>query len=133
MFDSDFLDFIMEPVNWDRKSYAFNREEKDMHPYTVHTTKDYTTIVHNVTGIDKKDLKMVIKADSNGKFLVIEGKTTDIITNKQYTISSTFQLDDTQLDIRKVTSRMSNGLLYITIPNKKEETFKPSTINIEIL
>ena len=36
MFDFDFDD-IFTPIllDWDKKNYKFNREEKDMHPYTI--------------------------------------------------------------------------------------------------
>lgn len=132
MLDNEMLEFILDPLNWDKKSYVFNRDEKDMHPYSVHATKDMYTIVHNVLGVDRKDLKMLVKYEAGKYFLLVEGKTKDALTGKMYSVSSTFELDPTQLDINKTTSRMNNGLLYVMIP-KKEEIKQNKTINIEIL
>ena len=52
------------------------------------------------------------------------------LTKKEYSISSRFALDTAQLDIKNVTSTMKNGLLYITIPLKKEEK---ENIQIDII
>ena len=133
MLNDDFLNLFIDPLTWDKSSYKFNREEKDMRPYSVMNTKKDTIIVHNVLGIDKKDLKLTIKYSKEGIFLLIEGKTKDSLTGKEYSINSTFQLDDAQLNLTKITSKMENGLLYIIIPNKEELQEQPQTLNIEIL
>ena len=133
MLNDDFLNLFVDPLTWDKGSYKFNREEKDMRPYSVMNTKKDTIIVHNVLGIDKKDLKLTIKYSKEGIFLLIEGKTKDSLTGKEYSINSTFQLDDAQLNLTKITSKMENGLLYIIIPNKEELQEQPQTLNIEIL
>ena len=99
MFDKDFFTLVMEPLTWDKSSYAFSRDEKDMHPYSVVSLKDKTIIVHNVLGIDKKDLKITRKVANGVVYLVIEGATKDSLTGKDYSISSTLQLDETQLNI----------------------------------
>ena len=62
--------------------------------------------------------------------VLIEGKSIDELTKKEYSISSRFALDTAQLDIKNVTSTMKNGLLYITIPLKKEEK---ENIQIDII
>ena len=133
MLNDDFLNLFIDPLTWDKDSYKFNREEKDMRPYSVTNTKKDTIIVHNVLGIDKKDLKLTLKYSKEGIFLLIEGKTKDSLTGKEYSINSTFQLDDAQLNLTKITSKMENGLLYIIIPNKEELQEQPQTLNIEIL
>ncbi len=129
MFDKDFFTLVMEPLTWDKSSYAFSRDEKDMHPYSVVSLKDKTIIVHNVLGIDKKDLKITRKVANGVVYLVIEGATKDSLTGKDYSISSTLQLDETQLNIDKISCNMKNGLVYITIP---KENKKNSSINISI-
>ena len=58
MLNDDFLNLFIDPLTWDKNSYKFNREEKDMRPYSVTNTKKDTIIVHNVLGIDKKDLNL---------------------------------------------------------------------------
>ena len=133
MLNDDFLKLFIDPLTWDKSSYKFNREEKDMRPYSVTNTKKDTIIVHNVLGIDKKDLKLTMKSSKEGIFLLIEGKTKDSLTGKEYSINSTFQLDDAQLNLTKITSKMENVLLYIIIPNKEELQEQPQTLNIEVL
>ena len=67
MFDDNFFDLILDgPFTWDKNAYKFNRTEKDMHPYSVVDGKETLVIVHNVLGVDKKDLKLTIK-NENGK------------------------------------------------------------------
>ena len=102
-----------------------------MHPYSVVDSKDVLIIVHNVLGIDKKDLKLTIKNEKNKTVLTIEGKTKDVITTKEYSVSSRFELDVDQLDLTKVSSTMNNGLLYITFVKKPRQP-KLNAINIEI-
>lgn len=133
MFEDNFLNLLLEdPFTWDKNSYRFNRPEKDMHPYSVIDGKQNIVIVHNILGIDKKDLKLTIKNEGSKTYLIIAGTTKDIITTKEYSVSSKFELAADQLDFSKVSSTMSNGLLYITIA-KKEVKPKAKTINIEIL
>lgn len=133
-FDLSFLnDMMKDPFNWDKEAYKFNRDEKDMHPYSMTNTKDKVIITHNVLGIDKKDLK-ISRDELNGNDIIkLEGKTVDEITGKEYSISSTFALDVSQLDLDKITSTMKNGLLYITIAKKEKklELPKKRIINID--
>ena len=129
MFDFD-LDNLFNSFDWDRKNYKFNRDEKDMHPYSVINNKKETIIVHNVLGVDKKDLKISLNKENGNTYILIEGKSVDSLTQKEYSISSRFAIDTTQLDIKRITSTMKNGLLYITIPLKPEE--KSENIKIEI-
>lgn len=129
--DLDLVDLLFNPFDWDRSFYKFNREEKDMNPYSIVNTKDTITVVHNVLGINKEDLKLSKKVENHNTFIVIEGKTKDAITGKEYTINSRFSIDDSQLDMTKVESSMRNGLLYITIPYKKAKA-EPKEVRIEI-
>ena len=131
MFDNDIIDlFFNDPFNWDKKSYKFNRDEKDMHPYSIINNDNTSIIVHNVVGINKKDLKLRYEREGGSAYIVIEGKTQDEITKKVYSVSSRFAIDYTQLDVKKATSTMSNGLLYITIPYLSEKEANIETIEI---
>ena len=98
--------------------------------FSIINNKKETIIVHNVLGIDKKDLKISLNKESGNTYILIEGKSIDELTKKEYSISSRFALDTAQLDIKNVTSTMKNGLLYITIPLKKEEK---ENIQIDII
>lgn len=132
MFEFDF-DELFTPLllDWDKKSYKFNREEKDMHPYSIKNTGKDMLITHNILGIDKKDLKITTESENGVNYILIKGKTKDSITEKEYSIDSRFALDDTQLDLANIKAIAQNGLLYITIPNKKKE-LKKETKNIAI-
>lgn len=130
--ETDLFNWAINPFNWDKDFYKFMRDEKDMHPYSVNQNKDGSiTIVHNVLGLDKKDLKVSVKYINGKHYILIEGKTKDEITGKTYSINSKFSCDETSCDLDKITSTMKNGLLYITIASKKVEL--PQTKTIEII
>lgn len=132
MIDPNFIDLILEnPFDWDKKSYCFNRDEKDMHPYSIINEKTRSIIIHNILGIDKKDLKLTLLKENGNTYILIEGKTIDEITKKEYSISSRFAIDETQLELSGIQSLTRNGLLYIIMPFKKENKEK-SRINIKI-
>ncbi len=134
MFNND-LDILIDtlfPLDWDKKNYKFNREEKDMHPYTIKYGEKEMFITHNILGIDKKDLKITNESENGKTFISIKGKTKDAVTGKEYSIDSRFALDESQLDLSGIQAMAKNGLLYITIPTKKKEIKKESK-NIEIL
>ena len=73
MSNEELLTLFIDPLTWDKESYKFNREEKDMRPYSVTNTKKETIITHNVLGINKKDLKLTMKSNREGMFLIVEG------------------------------------------------------------
>lgn len=123
------LDLLIDtffPLDWDKKAYSFNREEKDMHPYSYSQNEKATIITHNIVGIDKEDLKISTEYVNGVAQIIITGKTKDSITGKEYSINSKFALDENKLDLSKIKATAKNGLLYITIPNKiqKEEKIK---------
>lgn len=126
MSDLDLLIDTFFPLNWDKKAYSFNREEKDMHPYSVSRNDKATIITHNIVGIDKADLKISTEYVNGIAQIILTGKTKDSITGKEYSINSKFTLDENKLDLSKIKAIAKNGLLYITIPNKikKEEKIK---------
>lgn len=130
---NELIEDLFNPLDFDRKFYKFNRDEKDMNPYSVYETKekDAITVVHNVLGLNKKDVKIAIKNENGKTFIVINGKTVDSITEREYSISSRFSVDTTVLDISKAVSTMNNGLLYITIPQRKKPAAKESFIAIQ--
>lgn len=126
------FDDFLSPFDWDKDFYKFNREEKDTHPYSFITNPDNSmTIVHNVLGLDKKDIKLVVKEVNDKGYILISGETKDEITNKVYSINSKFDFSPRDYNLDNVTSTMKNGLLYITIGGKKEKpTSKENIIKI---
>jgi len=118
----DFLDDIFSPFIWDKNFYNFTREEKDMHPYSVICHEDGSvTIVHNVLGLNKEDIKLVAKEMHGKGYILIAGKTVDEITKKTYSINSRFECNVQRCDLDKITSNMKNGLLYINIEAKENK------------
>jgi len=135
MFDRDLdilIDSIFPTFDWDKKNYKFNREEKDMHPYSIRSDEKQTIITHNILGIDKKDLKISKEIENGVSYIVITGKTKDVLTKQEYSVDSRFALDESQLDLSKINATAKNGLLYIIIPTKKKE-LKEEKEEIEIL
>ena len=128
---SDLFDYFMNPFNWDKHFYRFTRDEKDMNPYTINKGKDGSiTIVHNVVGLDKKDLHLSTKVIDGKGWIIIDGQTKDEITGKTYSINSKFSCDVNQCDLDNIASVMRNGLLYITIMPKKKAEVKTKFITI---
>jgi len=123
---------LFDPFDFDKKFYNFNREEKDMHPYSILNKENATILTHNVLGLNKEDIQLSKKKENGIAYIVITGKTTDEVTGKTYSINSRFSVDENKVDLSKVSSTMKNGLLYITIPYKKEdkEAEKESFIKI---
>lgn len=121
----DFLlgDLLNNPFDFDKSFYKFNRDEKDMYPYTIQNNKEkkIITITHNVLGLNKEDIKLARKVEKGVSYIVISGSTIDDVTGKTYTVDSRFSVDADVLDLDKATSTAKNGLLYIKIPYKKVE------------
>ena len=113
MLDNDLdnlINFMFEPFDWDKK---------DMSSYSIIKTKDSMTIIHNILGIDKKDIKLTRKIENGDSFICIEGKTIDSITKKEYSVNSRFRIDANIYDLAEINGIAQNGLLYIEIKNKK--------------
>lgn len=119
MFDDELINLFFEPFDWDKKGYRFNRKEKDMAPYSILKNKDSMIIVHNILGIDKKDITLTRKIENGEYFICIEGKTIDGITKQEYSVNSRFRVDANIYDLAEIKSTAQNGLLYIEIKNKK--------------
>ena len=130
---NNLIDLIVNPFVWDKEFYKFDRFEKDMNPYSIKNDKEKGVLIisHNILGIDKKDITLSVVPNKNQKFLVISGKTVDKITKKEYSVHSRFVISD-DLDVKGITSSAENGLLYITIPYKKEKLEEEKTITINV-
>lgn len=126
-------DLLVNPLGWDKDFYRFDRFEKDMNPYSIKYNKEEGKAIlsHNILGIDKKDLSIAIKPENGRNYLVISGKTVDEITGKEYSINSRFYISE-DYDTDKIEAEAKNGLVYITIPYKKEVLKdKTKTINVK--
>lgn len=113
-------DYLLSPIFWDKKGYRFNRNEKDMYPYSIIKNENEMILVHNVLGIDKKDLHVKMAEKEGKKVLKINGKTENKITKNSYSVNSEFVLNISH-DIKEIKSVLENGLLYITIKYEKSK------------
>ena len=84
MFFDDFF-------GWDREFYNFERSIRDSAPYKIYRDEKEVTIIHNILGIDEKDLNVDIKQERNGNYLVIQGSTKD--DYDEYSVESRFTID----------------------------------------
>lgn len=126
-----FLDLdIFNPFDFDRDFYKFNRIEKDMNPYSIKQTDEGIILIHNVLGINKEDLKISTKRENHTNLIIIEGKTKDEVTGREYSINSRFSVDDS-VDLKSAKPSMKNGLLYISIKYKEAKESKENILAIE--
>lgn len=126
---------IFNPFLWDKDVYQFNRLEKDMRPYSVHSDAEgnEVTLVHNVVGINKKDLSVKVKEEDGVSKLIISGETEPGLDKpkSKYSVHSEFILDSNK-KIKEITSKLENGLLYVMIKYEKpENTGSITTIEIQ--
>lgn len=127
----NFLDLdIFNPFDFDRDFYKFNRIEKDMNPYSIKQTDEGIILIHNVLGINKEDLKISTKRENHTNLIIIEGKTKDEVTGREYSINSRFSVDD-NVDLKTAKPSMKNGLLYISIKYKEAKESKENILAIE--
>ena len=127
----NFLDLdIFNPFDFDRDFYKFNRIEKDMNPYSIKQTDEGIILIHNVLGINKEDLKISTKRENHTNLIIIEGKTKDEVTGREYSINSRFSVED-NVDLKSAKPSMKNGLLYISIKYKEAKESKENILAIE--
>ena len=127
----NFLDLdIFNPFDFDRDFYKFNRIEKDMNPYSIKQTDEGIILIHNVLGINKEDLKISTKRENHTNLIIIEGKTKDEVTGREYSINSRFSVDD-NVDLKSAKKKKKNGLLYISIKYKEAKESKENILAIE--
>lgn len=133
MFNNDLINLMFdnEWFDWDKKFYRFNRDEKDMRPYSIYHKDKKIIITHNILGVNKEDLKISRENENNTTYIVIEGKTKDDVTGKEYSISSRLAADDKNLDLEKIQAQAKNGLLYITIPEKEQKKIAQKNIEVK--
>lgn len=109
MFDFDF----------DKAFYTFTRSTKDMMPYEIIKGEGKRTIVHNVVGLSKDDIKVEIIKENKTDYLNIFGEKKNEITNKMYSVSSRFWIDSDE--IKSIDWYVKDGLLYVEVLLKESE------------
>lgn len=109
---SDFFDLF-----FDKGSYSFNRDIKDMHPYQIKRDEAKTTIVHNIVGIREEDISVSLQEDSNVVYLEIKGETKNEVLGSTYNVSSRFSVDYDR--VKNIEHYAKDGLLYINVYYKE--------------
>lgn len=130
---ANMLNLLVNPFDWDKEFYKFDRWNMDMRPYYIKydDKEKKATISHNILGIDKEDLKVSISKEKGITYLVIAGDTIDEVSKKRFSVNSRFALDEDSYDTNKIEATAKNGLVYITIPYKLEVK-KDNTKTIEV-
>jgi HSP20 family molecular chaperone IbpA len=118
MLSNWFLDF-------DKDFYRFSRGVKDNFPYQIKRAKDHATIIHNVVGINPKDIHVEIEPERNVTYLVVRGETKNEVTDSTYSVNSRFTINDDE--IKEIKYETKDGLLYVDIYYKE-----PEKVNIKI-
>ena len=122
---------LFNPFDWDKDFYKFNRMEKDMNPYSVYNKEGPTAPPHTVLALPPAASTISTKTENHTSFIVIEGKSKDENTGKEYSINYRFSIDKSKMDIENSKCSMKNGLLYIEIPYKVEPKAKEKTLKID--
>ena len=101
-------------------------------PVDIYETSNDVTLVADVPGVTKENLRLDIDKDEltiSGTFEEQDGDGKKLIDECVYgEYNRTFTLGDT-IDIEKIAAKLDNGVLTITLP--KQERVKPKTIAIE--
>ena len=111
-------------LDFDKEFYRFTRNLKDMYPYEIVRKDNRATIIHNVVGLSKDDIKISLEREGKIDYLVISGEKKNEITNKIYKVDSRFTINVDEITEEGIEWEVKDGLLYVYITFKKPE--KPS-------
>ncbi len=111
-------------LDFDKEFYRFTRNLKDMYPYEIVKKDNRATIIHNVVGLSKDDIKISLEREGKIDYLVISGEKKNEITNKIYKVDSRFTINVDEITEEGIEWEVKDGLLYVYIAFKKPE--KPS-------
>ena len=111
-------------LDFDKEFYRFTRNLKDMYPYEIIRKDNRATIIHNVVGLSKDDIKISLEREGKIDYLVISGEKKNEITDKIYKVDSRFTINVDEITEEGIEWEVKDGLLYVYITFKKPE--KPS-------
>lgn len=126
------------------KPFAERVMDKIDFPLNQYIKKDGTMVIEMaVVGMKADDIKVTVKTEQQQTYLIIKSTIPELsedekkeIESRNYKIKkikSMGKMDisfliDNNLDVRKTTKKVENGLMTITIPLKEEE--KPVELEI---
>lgn len=111
-------------LDFDKEFYRFTRNLKDMYPYEIVKKDNRATVIHNVVGLSKDDIKISLEKEGKIDYLVISGEKKNEITDKIYKVDSRFAINIDEIAEEGIEWEVKDGLLYVYITFKKPE--KPS-------
>lgn len=109
-------------LDFDKEFYRFTRNLKDMYPYEIVRKDNQATIIHNVVGLSKDDIKISLEREDKIDYLVISGEKKNEITDKIYKVDSRFTINVDEITEEGIEWEVKDGLLYVYITFKKPET-----------
>ncbi len=109
-------------LDFDKEFYRFTRNLKDMYPYEIVRKDNQATIIHNVVGLSKDDIKISLEREGKIDYLVISGEKKNEITDKIYKVDSRFTINLDEIATEGIEWEAKDGLLYVYITFKKPET-----------
>lgn len=114
-------------LDFDKEFYRFTRNLKDMYPYEIVRKDNRATVIHNVVGLSKDDIKISLEREGKIDYLVISGEKKNEITDKIYKVDSRFTINLDEIATEGIEWEVKDGLLYVYV------TFKaPEKPNIKI-
>jgi len=108
-------------LDFDKEFYRFTRNLKDMYPYEIVKKDNRATIIHNVVGLSKDDIKISLEREGKIDYLVISGEKKNEITDKIYKVDSRFTINVDEITEEGIEWEVKDGLLYVYITFKKPE------------
>ena len=108
-------------LDFDKEFYRFTRNLKDMYPYEIIRKDNRATIIHNVVGLSKDDIKISLEREGKIDYLVISGEKKNEITDKIYKVDSRFTINVDEITEEGIEWEVKDGLLYVYITFKKPE------------
>lgn len=109
-------------LDFDKEFYRFTRNLKDMYPYEIVRKDNRATVIHNVVGLSKDDIKISLEREGKIDYLVISGEKKNEITDKIYKVDSRFTINLDEIAAEGIEWEVKDGLLYVYITFKKPET-----------
>ena len=79
----------------------------------------------------KKDLKVTYNEDTNVAYVEAKRTITSKTGSKEETYTRSFRLNPSDFDVDKFVSKLSDGVLTITAPRKKEKEHKVIDVQID--
>ncbi len=111
IFD-DFDRSFLVPENFSNDNIRFNETDKQLH------------VEIDLPGVKKKDLKVTYNEDTNLAYVKAKRNVTTKTGTTEETFTRSFRIDTGDYEGAKVSSKLSDGVLTLTVPRKvqKEHT-----------